>query len=193
MKEIKDDINYGNTPHVHGLADLRCQYYTKLSTYLYNPTKIPMTFLAEIQTHALNLYRIPRESHILISNYQYKAKIIRTCGTAINTGIQTSGWPFPSPRVFPTQGLNLACPALLSIGFSRQEYWSGLPSPSPGDLPNPGIKPRTPALQEDSLSSKPQGSPWNRLESPKTMPCIYDQIIFLTRVLRQFCIFKKSS
>ena len=29
----------------------------------------------------------------------------------------------------------------LSIGFSRQEYWSGLPFPSPGDLPNPGIEP----------------------------------------------------
>ena len=29
----------------------------------------------------------------------------------------------------------------LSIGFSRQEYWSGLPFPLPGDLPNPGIEP----------------------------------------------------
>jgi len=29
----------------------------------------------------------------------------------------------------------------LSIGFSRQEYWSGLPFPPPGDLPNPDIKP----------------------------------------------------
>ena len=31
--------------------------------------------------------------------------------------------------------------ALLSMGFSRQKYWSGLPLPSPGDLPDPGIKP----------------------------------------------------
>ena len=29
----------------------------------------------------------------------------------------------------------------LSMGFSRQEYWSGLPCPPPGDLPNPGIRP----------------------------------------------------
>ena len=29
----------------------------------------------------------------------------------------------------------------LSVGFSRQEYWSGLPFPSPADLPDPGIKP----------------------------------------------------
>ena len=36
--------------------------------------------------------------------------------------------------------------APLSMGFSKQEYWSGLPLPSPGDLPNPGIKPRSPVL-----------------------------------------------
>ena len=34
----------------------------------------------------------------------------------------------------------LACQAPLSMGFSRQEYWSGLPFPSPGDLPHPGIE-----------------------------------------------------
>ena len=34
----------------------------------------------------------------------------------------------------------------LSMGLSRQEYWSGLPFPSPGDLPNPGIEPGSPAL-----------------------------------------------
>ena len=34
----------------------------------------------------------------------------------------------------------------LSMGFSRQEYWSGLPFPSLGDLHNPGIEPRSPAL-----------------------------------------------
>ena len=46
-------------------------------------------------------------------------------------------------------------PTRLSVGFSRQEYWSGLPFPSPGDLPDPGIKPKSPALQADSLLSKP--------------------------------------
>ena len=47
----------------------------------------------------------------------------------------------------------------LSMGFSRQEYWSGLPFPSPGDLPNPGIEPRSPALQVDSLPSELPGKP----------------------------------
>ena len=31
--------------------------------------------------------------------------------------------------------------APLSLGFSRQEYWSGLPCPPPGDLPDPGVEP----------------------------------------------------
>ena len=33
------------------------------------------------------------------------------------------------------------CQAPLSMGFSRQEYWSGLPCPPPGILPDPGIEP----------------------------------------------------
>ena len=52
--------------------------------------------------------------------------------------------------------------APLSMGFSRQEYWSGLPFLPPGDLPEPGIKPVSPAasaLKVDSLPSEPPGLP----------------------------------
>ena len=35
----------------------------------------------------------------------------------------------------------VAFEALLSVGFSRQKYWSGLSCPPAGDLPNPGIEP----------------------------------------------------
>ena len=35
--------------------------------------------------------------------------------------------------------------APLSLGFSRQEYWSGLSFPPPGDLTDPGIEPMSPA------------------------------------------------
>ena len=48
----------------------------------------------------------------------------------------------------------VAYQAPLSMGFSRQEYWSGLPFPSPGDLPDPGIEPRSSALQADTLLSE---------------------------------------
>ena len=49
--------------------------------------------------------------------------------------------------------------APLSMGFSREEYWSGLPFPPPGGLPDPGIEPRSSALRVDSLLSEPQGKP----------------------------------
>ena len=43
--------------------------------------------------------------------------------------------------------------APLSMGFSRQDYWSGLPCPPPGDLPDLGIKPRYPACP--ALAGRP--------------------------------------
>ena len=54
---------------------------------------------------------------------------------------------------------DVACQTPLSVGFSRQEYWSGLPFPSPGDLPDPKIEPGSPALQADSSPSEPPGKP----------------------------------
>ena len=44
---------------------------------------------------------------------------------------------------------------LLSMEFSRQEYWSGLPFFSAGDLPNPEIETAPLPLQADSLQSGP--------------------------------------
>ena len=47
----------------------------------------------------------------------------------------------------------------LSLGFSRQEYWSRLPFPSPGDLPEPRTEPMSPALRAYSLPTEPSGKP----------------------------------
>ena len=47
--------------------------------------------------------------------------------------------------------------APLSMGFSRQGYWSGWPCPPPGDFPNLGIEAGSPALRADSLLSEPPG------------------------------------
>ena len=69
-------------------------------------------------------------------------------------------------RLFVTPW-TVACQAPLSMGFSRQEYWSGLPFPSPGDLPNPGIEPGSPALQAGALSSEPPGNPNRNLKDHK--------------------------
>ena len=56
----------------------------------------------------------------------HPVKCVLTCFSGV--------WLFAAPWTVAHQ-------ALLSMGFSRQEYWSGLLCPPPGDLPNPGIEP----------------------------------------------------
>ena len=61
----------------------------------------------------------------------------------------------------------VACQAPLSMGFSKQEYWSGLPLPSPGDLPDSGTEPtplKSPALADRLFSTS---ATW---ESSETLP-----------------------
>ena len=49
--------------------------------------------------------------------------------------------------------------AYLSMGFSRQQYWSGLPFPSPGDLPNPEIELRSLHCRQILYGLSYEGSP----------------------------------
>ena len=63
-------------------------------------------------------------------------------------------------RLFATQTpWTVAHQAPLSMGFSRQEYWSGLPFPSPRDHPDLGIEFKSPTLQAEALTSEPPGKP----------------------------------
>ena len=78
---------------------------------------------------------IKKDSHLCWSSSLHCTKSLQSCLTL---------WP---PWTVARQ-------ASLSMGFSRQEYWSGLPFPSPGDLPDPGIKPGSPALEADALTSE---------------------------------------
>ena len=48
----------------------------------------------------------------------------------------------------------VACQAPLSMGFSRQEYWSGLSFPSPVDLADPGIEPMSPAFADKFFTTE---------------------------------------
>ena len=66
---------------------------------------------------------------------------------------------FSCVRLFGTLW-TVAHHAPLSMGFSRQEYWSEMPCPPPGDLPDPGIKPASPVspvLWADSLPTELPG------------------------------------
>ena len=84
-------------------------------------------------------------------------------------------WLFATPWTVARQAL--------SMGFSRQEYWSGLPCPPPGDLPDPGIKPASlmsPSLAGEFFTTSTTWEALNQLsvyiyplppESPSHRPC----------------------
>ena len=62
-------------------------------------------------------------------------------------------WMVSCVQLFVTPW-TVACRAPLSMGFSRQEYWSGLPFPPPGDLP-----PASPALAGRFFTTESPGKP----------------------------------
>ena len=86
----------------------------------------------------------------------------------------------------------VACQAPLSMGFSRQEYWSGLPCPPPEGLPNPGIEPMSPmapALQADSLPLSHWGSPSILVPHNKKI-IIFSDVSVSYQNIPQFLIFQ---
>ena len=87
----------------------------------------------------------------------------KTEGTAyIYSHVQLFTTPWPGAHQPP-----------LSMGFSRQEYWSGLPCPPSGDLPNPSIKPKSPA--SPALPGR-----WNSLPLSHLGLCLVTQAHLVT-------------
>ena len=82
--------------------------------------------------HCVSSVSPPKETQLQTCVCVCVCVCVRVCARAL------SG--FSRVRLFVTLW-TVACQASLSMGFSRQEYWSGLPCPPPGYLPNPGIKP----------------------------------------------------
>ena len=70
----------------------------------------------------------------------------------------------------------VACEAPLSMGFSRQEYWSGLPFSSPWDPPDPGVKLGSPALQINSLPTELRGKPKVKVKVAQSCPTLCEQM-----------------
>ena len=72
-------------------------------------------------------------------------------------------WLFVTPWTVAHQ-------ALLSMKFSRQEYWNRLPFPTPGDIPDPAIKPEfpaSPAFAGRFFTTMPPGKPNREEARPK--------------------------
>ena len=71
--------------------------------------------------------------------------------------------------------------APLSLGFSRQEYWSRLTFPPPGDLLDPGIEPMSPALAGEFFTTEPLEKPYSHI-LPVTR--ITHMVLSVERLLR---------
>ena len=90
-----------------------------------------------------------------ISKSNYCPKCQKVCCLSVISQLFATPW-------------TVACKAPLSMGFSRQKYWSGLPFPSPGDLPDPGTdwSPVSSALADRFFTTVPPGKLQNTFSSP---------------------------
>ena len=110
----------------------------------------PLSSLLDLTQHFLTIIL-----SILILCWKYKAKkkynrfTRQRPHTLVNCRKACRALPvlsrFSSVCLFETLW-TIGCQPPLSMGFSRQEYWSGLPCPPPGDLPDPGIESRSPEV-----------------------------------------------
>ena len=78
-------------------------------------------------------------------------------------------WLFVTPWTVAHQ-------APLSMGFSRQEYWSGLPFPPPADLPDAGMVPASPALADGFFPTEPPGKPQKALWDYENIKCEHHRL-----------------
>ena len=83
--------------------------------------------------------------------------------------------------------------APLSMGFSRQEYWSGLPCPPPGDLLDPEIKPESPvspglaggSFTNSALLEKRQAYLWS-IDNTELLKQGPEQMLLLSVLLNEY-------
>ena len=98
-------------------------------------------------------------------------QLVTVCVRACMLSFFSPVWLFVTPWTIGGQ-------TPLSMGFSRQEYWSGLPFPTPpGDLPNPGIEPASPvspALTGRFFTTEPPGKPQRLQKVFLKITCTYD-------------------
>ena len=144
-------------PHFYGLSDLAGLWYLfqKLLCYRSNVRSFNVLDLFSVslfllQDNGVNILTISywvknTSKYIIYSIYPLSDISICVC-VCVRVCVKWSEMKLLScVRLFATPW-TVAYQTSLSMGFSRQEYWSGLPFPSPRDLPNPGVEPGSPTL-----------------------------------------------
>ena len=102
--------------------------------------KNPLIFISILLVILCHHFQICRDTALCLTQYSRGKKLQLTDLIEekklkkLFVLIRFSGvWLFATPSTVAHQ-------TTLSMGFSRQEYWSGLPCPPPGDFPDPGIE-----------------------------------------------------
>ena len=139
---------------------------------------IRWTFVSKVMSLLFNMLSrlviafLPRSKHFLFSWLQspsaviLEAKKIKSLTVSIVSpfifqevigpdAMISIFWMLSFKPAFSLSSIIFIKRLFLSMGFSRQEYWSGLPRLSPGNLAKPGTELGSSALQEDSLPSEP--------------------------------------
>ena len=121
-------INRETGPTILSERQESCPRVTRSEEWLlcFWGTKFDMSIWIITSKYFLSLLFLTSYSHLCHSFCEVPTEERHTC-------LVTKSCPtFETPWIVASQ-------APLSMGFSRQEYWSGLPLPSPGDLSDPGI------------------------------------------------------
>ena len=143
-----------------------------ICTTLENNLSLFCTYSTTQQSHS---WIHSRETYLCTGKVGNDVQVGRTepsasCPSKWKHQLLSCVWLFVTPWTIAHQ-------APLSMGFSRQYYWSRLPFLSPGRLPDPGVEPLFPTLQADCLPSEPK------------MPKAPDEFISLPPCLLAFFCF----
>ena len=129
---------------------------------------VVLSFGKHTPTTSIHIWHVVSQTIYIRSDSQFFSLLSHVKFKIKTTTTESYFLPVIMMCVCPKSCLTLLTPwtvarqAPLSMGFSRQEYWSGLPHPPPGDLPNPGIEPCLFCLlhwQVGSLPLAPPGKP----------------------------------
>ena len=153
---------------------MRQQRYALQTKNKINPQKINETGISNLPCKELKVViikmlnklerRIDEQSENIKENIRMSQNLKSTISELKNTIKKVKSLSYV--RFFATSW-TVAYQAPLSMGFSRQEYWSGLPCSPPGDLPDPGREPAyLPAMAGRFFNTSPPRRPMMLFSDP---------------------------
>ena len=118
-------------------------------------------------SHDVNVVMLDHKEDWVLKNWCFQTVVLEKTQESLGQQeVQTSGGLVPKLCLTLVTPWTVALQIPLSMGFSRQEYWSWLTFPSPQNLLDPGIEPGSPALHVDSCIEGRFFTNWSTKEAP---------------------------